>query len=194
MGRTWKWLALLSGWLVLDGWVARHWWASRREHRAESVILEAAGRFGMDPALIKAVVWRESRFNPAARGRAGEMGLMQVGELAAQEWADAEGLRGHEHADLLDPRRNALAGTWYLRKLIGRYTNTDNPTAYALADYNAGRSHVLRWNKGPAATNSAAFLSAIDFPGTRAYVLAVLRQREQYRREFQEVDERFSQR
>ena len=46
-----------------------------------------------------------------------------------------------------------MAGTWYLRKLLRRYPRADDPVVYALADYNAGRTHVLRWNKGPAATN-----------------------------------------
>ena len=46
-------------------------------------------------------------------------------------------------AELYDPAKNTMAGSWYLRKLIGRYGNTDNPLAYALADYNAGRNNVL---------------------------------------------------
>jgi peptidoglycan lytic transglycosylase len=194
MPRKWKWLVLLTAWLALDGWVARRWWMFRREHRAEPLIVEASERYGMDPALIKAVIWRESDFKAGARGAAGELGLMQVSELAGQEWADAEGVTDYDHSYLLDGRRNTVAGTWYLRKLLRRYQTTDNPVAYALADYNAGRSRVLRWNKGAAATNSTAFLAAIDFPGTRAYVLAVLKQRDHYRRELEVAPEAFSQR
>jgi len=41
----------------------------------------------VEPALIKAVAWRESKFDTHARGRAGEIGLMQLREEAAQEWA-----------------------------------------------------------------------------------------------------------
>lgn len=44
---------------------------------------------------------------------------------------------------------------------------------YALADYNAGRGNVLKWNDGAAATNSAVFIEQIGFPGTREYVAAV---------------------
>ena len=179
------WIGLLVGLVVMDALVARWWWVRRREERAEVHIEVAARKYGVDAALVKAVMWRESRFQADARGAAGEVGLMQVGRLAAQEWAEAEKLRGFEHMDLLDPRRNALAGTWYLSRLLRRYPQTDNPEAYALADYNAGRANVLRWIQGAAATNSSEFLVAMDFPSTRDYVASVLEQRERYRRERQ---------
>lgn len=182
MKSPWIWLVL--AWLALDAWLAHWWWERRREQRAEVHILAAARRYAMDPALVKAVVWRESRFREDARGTSGELGLMQVGALAAQEWAASEKLAGFEHAQLLDPSRNALAGTWYLARLLKRYPHTDNPVAYALADYNAGRMNVLRWLKGEATTNSAAFLELMDFPTTRQYVRTVLERRDGYREVF----------
>lgn len=177
------WIGLVAICVLLDAWWVRHWWLGRREDRAEVHILDAARRYGVDPALVKAVVWRESRFREDARGGAGELGLMQVGPLAAEDWAKAERLPGFRHADLLDPQQNTRAGTWYLSRLLKRYPQADNPTAFALADYNAGRMNVLRWTRGPAATNSEAFLAAMDFPGTRAYVRSVLERWERYRRE-----------
>lgn len=168
-------------WVALDAFWIRGWMVRRREHWAEPHILEASRRYGVEPALVKAVVWRESRFNPEARGRVGELGLMQVGELAGDEWADAEHLDRFRNADLLDPATNTRAGTWYLAKLLRRYPRTDNPAAYALADYNAGRANVLRWLKGPAATNSEAFLEVMDFPGTRDYIRTILERRDLYR-------------
>ena len=62
-----------------------------------------------------------------------------------------------------------------------RYQKTDNPLPYALADYNAGRSHVLRWNKDAASTNNAVFIEQMDFPSTRQYVKTVMRRYEYYR-------------
>jgi soluble lytic murein transglycosylase len=158
------------------------WWNSRLEQSQDNPIRAAANRYKVDPALVKAVVWRESRFNPSVRGRAQELGLMQIREEAAQEWADAEHITGFEHAHCLDPQTNALAGTWYLRKLLRRYVQTDDPIPYALADYNAGRGNVLKWNSGEAATNSTVFVEQIGFPGTKAYVKSVMRRREKYRR------------
>ncbi len=166
---------------LLAGVALYWWWQSRLEHSQDRPIRAAARRYGLEPALIKAVVWRESRFNPQARGRARELGLMQLQEEAAQEWAYAEHIDGFVHEDCLDPRTNTLAGAWYLKKLLARYARTDDPLPYALADYNAGRGNVLRWNYGAAATNSAAFLDQIGFPGTREYVDSVLRRYARYR-------------
>lgn len=162
---------------VISYWSWDYW----RERRFDSVILAAANRCQIDPALVKAVVWRESRFDPDARGRAGELGLMQIRAAAASEWASAEHLASFEHRACLDPATNTLAGAWYLKKLLLRYQQTDHPAAYALADYNAGRGNVLKWLNGAAATNSAAFQEQIGFPGTRDYVEAVLRRAERYR-------------
>src|SRR5882672_2880893 len=159
-----------------------YWWRSNRlEHSQDAPINTAAKRYGVEPALVKAIVWRESRFNPSVRGRAQEIGLMQLQEIAAQEWADAEHITAFEHEHCFDPGTNTLAGTWYLKKLLRRYTKTDNPLPYALADYNAGRGNVLKWNSGEAATNSAVFIEQIRFPGTKAYVKSVMGRYEKYR-------------
>ena len=171
--------------LVLIGGMAAYWWWSGwLERSQDGPILAAARRYGVEPALVKAIVWRESGFHPRARGRAGELGLMQLQELAAQEWADAEHIGGFEHEACLDPATNTLAGAYYLRKLLRRYARTDDPVPYALADYNAGRANLLKWNSGEAATNSAAFIEQIGFPGTKDYVRSVLRRYEHYRRVF----------
>ncbi|MCL5096556.1 MAG: lytic transglycosylase domain-containing protein [Candidatus Omnitrophica bacterium] len=179
-----RWFLLLPVMLLLDGLLVYWWWHQEREHRFDGVILAAADRYGVDPALIKAVVWRESRFSPKARGKAGEIGLMQIRSLAAGEWAQAENLWWFRAGELYDPAVNTRAGTWYLSRLLKRYAQTDDPLPYALADYNAGRSNVLRWNRGAAKTNSAAFVKQIDFPGTRDYVISVMRRMAYYRSRF----------
>lgn len=173
----WILLAVLASGLF----VLYDWWLDRREHSQDPAILAAAARYGVDPALVKAVVWRESKFNPRARGKAGEIGLMQVGELAAREWAESEQIKFFVHTQLFDPVKNTLAGTWYLRKLLDRYAATDNPLPYALADYNAGRANVMRWAQDAALTNSALFIDRIGFPSTKRYVKAVMARFEHYK-------------
>ena len=106
---------------------------------------------------------------------------MQLREAAALEWAGAERLLHYEHEQSLNPATNTLIGAWYLSRLLKRYSGCDNPLPYALADYNAGRGNVLKWAKAEAATNSAAFLEQIGFPGTKAYVQAVMTRFEHYR-------------
>jgi soluble lytic murein transglycosylase len=154
---------------------------NRPSVRFDHHIKAAAKRYDLDPALIKAVIWQESKFKPWVRGRAGEIGLMQIREDAAFEWAEHEKLRNFAHEQIIDPQTNILCGSFYLSKVMKRYKTTDNPIPYALADYNAGRTHVLRWNKGPAKTNSQAFLAQMDFPGTRKYAENVMRQYESYK-------------
>jgi soluble lytic murein transglycosylase len=175
-------ILILIGLLCLSLW--RLWWLGRLERSQDTPIRAAARRYNVDPALVKAIVWRESRFNPKARGAAGEIGLMQIREDAAREWADSEHLRTFEHEHCLNPVTNTLAGTWYFKKLLQRYTRTDDPVPFALADYNAGRGNVLKWNTNAAATNSAAFIEQIGFPGTKAYVASVRQRYERYRLKF----------
>jgi len=156
-------------------------WRLLPENRYNQQIRAAAARYHVDPTLVKAVVWRESRFRPGARGTKGEIGLMQVQEWAAQEWADAEHIKGFQHECCSDPKTNTLAGTYYLSQLLKRYARTDNPVPYALAAYNAGRGNVLKWNTGAAATESAVFIDQIGFPSTKQYVKAIMRRQRLYR-------------
>ncbi len=158
-------------------WAYRHW----KENRFDEAIAAAARRYQLDPALVKAVIWRESGFNPNVVGRAGELGLMQVRDAAAYEWAAAERITAFEHENCLNPVTNIFAGAWYLRNALRRYHAADNPASFALADYNAGRGNVLKWQTGAAATNGAAFLARIQFPSTRAYVLSILKRAQHYR-------------
>lgn len=175
--RRWLLLVVAMGVLIVAGWV---WCEAQREASQDDAIRSAASRYEIDPALVKAVVWRESRFNPLARGRAREIGLMQLREEAAQEWADAEQIDGFVHEHCYNARTNVLAGAFYLKKLMKRYRNTDDPVPYALADYNAGRANVLKWNRGTASTNSMDFIAQIGFPSTKQYVQAVMRRSQRY--------------
>lgn len=151
-------------------------WSAAREGKSfKPQISAAAARYKVDPLLVKAVIWQETRFHPDRRGKAGEIGLMQIREPAALEWAGAERVENFSHEQCFDPGTNTLAGTYYLSKLLKRYMNTDDPIPYALADYNAGRGNLLKWNNGAASTNSAVFIAQIGFPGTRAYVNSIRR-------------------
>jgi soluble lytic murein transglycosylase len=174
----------VAGVLLLT-FLAYRWRVARIEFSQDNNILSASRKHGVDPALIKAVVWRESKFNPGARGAKGETGLMQIMENTGLEWAGEERVPMFSTFTLLDPEKNVDCGTWYLGKLLGRYRLTDDPVPYALADYNAGRGNVLKWMKGKAATNSQVFVEQIGFPATRHYVRTVVRRREKYAGQFQ---------
>ena len=159
-------------------------WRDAREHSQDAVILAAAAQHKVPPALVKAVVWQESRFNPGAHGRSGEFGLMQIMPATAHDWAAAERIQLVTTAQLFDPGQNTRCGAWYLSRLLNRYRRTDNPLPYALAAYNAGPGNVAKWATGSASTNSAAFIRQIGFPGTRAYVKAVSKRFDHYKKTF----------
>ena len=166
--------------------LADQWRRSHLESSQDKTIFAASRKYGVDPALVKAVVWQESRFNSRARGTKDERGLMQIMENTGREWAGEQRVPVFSEDVLLEPAQNIDCGTWYLGKLLRRYTKTDDPVPYALADYNAGRGNVLKWIKDEAATNSAVFIEQIRFPSTRDYVQKVMERREKYAGQFDE--------
>ncbi|MFP6904829.1 MAG: lytic transglycosylase domain-containing protein [Verrucomicrobiota bacterium] len=145
--------------------------AVRHSHTYDELILDMARARDLDPRLISALIWKESRYDPQAVGKAGEIGLMQVMGPAALEWANAEKIARFDLNDLYDPRTNLLAGTWYLAKAIEDWKEKKDPVPYALAQYNAGRSRVLKWDKALAESEKqVTFIEGIAFPGTKKYV------------------------
>ena len=69
--------------LAVSVLVVLFWWRNRLENSQDVPIRAAAQRYGLEPALVKAVVWRESRFLPDVHGNAGELGLMLLQVPAA---------------------------------------------------------------------------------------------------------------
>src|SRR5688572_17100729 len=118
--RRWKWRLVFTAMAIFLSWKAFHWW---REGRYDKEILTASRRYGLKPALIKAVIWKESRFRENAVGTVGEIGLMQIRQAAFQEWLAAERMPETTISNLYNPSTNILAGSWYLKKLMGRYQN-----------------------------------------------------------------------
>jgi len=170
--------------VLLITFLSDQWRRAHLESSQDKNILAASKKYGVNPALIKAVVWQESRFDPRASGSKGEVGLMQIMEDTGSDWAGAQRIPLFSKYVLLEPAKNIDCGAWYLRKLLGRYPRADDPLPYALADYNAGRGNVLKWMKAGAATNGAEFIKQIGFPSTREYVRAVMRRRTKYEPQF----------
>ncbi len=174
------WAIIIIVLIAADALAAWLWLESRREQSIDPYIHDAAMEYHVQPALIKAVIWQESRFDADARGLAGEVGLMQIMKGTAGDWAKAKRIKDFDHEQLTHPGSNTLAGAWYLRRALEHYTHTDNCLPYALAEYNAGRGNVLRWREGSAATNSYHFIQQIDYPGTQNYVRSVMTKYAEY--------------
>ena len=174
--------------VVLAGLVAYLYWQDRqpKESVYDPLIVNISRNDGVDPFLIRALIWRESRFNPLTHGTADEHGLMQVTPEVGQLWAKVNKIPGFTADDLYDPTTNIRAGTWYLNRSIRRWSqaNVDDPISFALAEYNAGRSNALKWVDPAKPLDHTAFMDRITFPGTRRYVEVILAKREQYRKVF----------
>jgi soluble lytic murein transglycosylase len=156
-------------WLGLG--VARLWSAA---HVQDRILIEEGREAGVDPRLLSAVVWKESRFKAAAIGAAGEVGLMQIMPAAAADWARAHRRDPPAPRDLLDPRLNVRVGAWYLAKGHRDWQDHPQPEARALAQYNAGPSVARRWHRTAEETGKP-FTECISYPSTRLYVEHILR-------------------
>src|SRR5712675_1638782 len=165
------------------------WLSPARFHRYDRLIRGVALEHHLDPMLVKAVVWRESRFDPKKRGTHGERGLMQVSEVAAKEWARENKISGFNPDQLFEAKTNLEAGSWYLHRAMEHWNHQSDPTPFALAEYNAGATRARRWSGG----NSVAemperlFLQKIDFPPTHRYVESIIDRYKFYRRQGADV-------
>jgi soluble lytic murein transglycosylase len=152
-----------------------------KESIYDPIIVAVAREDDVDPFLIRALIWRESHFDPNIYGLAQEHGLMQVTPEAGEEWAKANKVANFQPADLFDPVTNIRAGTWYLNRALHHWDDTDDPMPFALAEYNAGRSNALKWVDPANPRDPNAFLQRITFPTTQKYVEVILEKRAQYR-------------
>jgi peptidoglycan lytic transglycosylase len=160
------------------------WMSPARFHQYDRLMRTVALEHHLDPMLVKAVVWRESRFDPKKYGTHGERGLMQVSERAANEWARENKVAGFSPDQLFEPKINLEAGAWYLSRAMQHWTHQSDPIPFALAEYNAGASRAQRWSggNGVAEISERQFLQKIDFPATRRYVESIIDRYNFYKR------------
>jgi peptidoglycan lytic transglycosylase len=139
-----------------------------------SVIRAQAADKQLDPALIAAVIYAESKFEPRTSS-AGALGLMQILPETANFIAGKSGGIRFTTSDLATPAINLAYGSWYLRYLLDHYNGRELP---AIAAYNAGLANVDRW-----LTQDGGSLTVgdIPFPETQAYVQRVLQAQREYR-------------
>ena len=181
LGAGFAYLAVRSGDPV---YTVYEWISPARFQQYDGMIQSVATAHRLDPMLVKAVVWRESRFDPQKYGSVGERGLMQVSEKAANEWARENKIDNFRVEELFGPQKNLEAGAWYLQRAWQHWEQEPDPLPFALAEYNAGASRAQRWAGGeqaPAMT-AKAFLSNIDFPNTRKYVDSIIARYQFYKR------------
>jgi soluble lytic murein transglycosylase-like protein len=125
------------------------------------IVLRAADRHQVDPALVKAIIMAESGYNPRAISKRGAKGLMQLMPRTAR----ALGV-----VDIFDPEHNINAGVKYFKHLMNRF---EGDTRLALAAYNAGSSKVRQYRGVP------------PFEATKYYIKKVFRYYKHYKKEME---------
>ena len=126
----------------------------------EQIVRGHAKNYDLDPALLAAVIYQESKFQADAKSSSGAIGLMQLTPQTAEGIAIRTGGSRFRLSDLYNPEINVRYGSWYLRHLLDKYGDEQD----ALAAYNAGQRNVDDWR---------AEGKGIQFPETRAYVKRV---------------------
>jgi soluble lytic murein transglycosylase len=148
--------------------------------RYQDVIRQQAADKHLDPALIAAVIYAETKFDPSTSS-AGAEGLMQILPQTAEYLAHRSGATTFTTADLATPQVNIAYGSYYLRYLLDQYRGD---TTLALAAYNGGEANVNRWLAAARSRGTSLRITDIPFPETRAYVARVLAARTAYRRKY----------
>ena len=123
----------------------------------EQIVRGHARNYQLDPSLLAAVIYQESKFRPDAKSESGAIGLMQLQPDTAKGIAIRTGGSRFQTSDLYVPEINVRYGSWYLRHLLDKYEDEET----ALAAYNAGQRNVDEWR---------AQGKGIQFSETRAYV------------------------
>lgn len=123
----------------------------------DQLVSQNAGRWGVDPALVKAIIANESGFNANATSKTGAQGLMQLMPGTAA---------GLGVTDSYDPGQNVFGGTRYIRGLLDRF---HGDMRLAIAAYNAGPGAVEKYNGVP------------PYAETQNYVQNVLSSYDKYR-------------
>jgi len=125
------------------------------EERSASVntydhwIRGASKKYALDPALVKAVIHAESRFDPFAVSPKGAKGLMQIDPVTVVEMGIT---------DPFNPKYNIYGGVRYLREMLDAFNGDKH---LALAAYNAGPNQVLRHNGVPPFKDTKKYLSKV---------------------------------
>lgn len=165
-------LAALAGSVFVLEKTQPAWYAQfRYPLKYEHIVVGHARNYDLDPALVAAVIYRESKFDPDAESSSGAIGLMQLLPDTARGIALNTGGNAFVVDDLYDPEINVRYGSFYLRRLLRKYDDE----RLALAAYNAGQTNVDEWIETG---------EGIAFPETREYVDDVLELRDIYARTY----------
>jgi soluble lytic murein transglycosylase len=153
--------ALGTAFVVVDATGPAWYERLRYPLRYDAIVRGHARNYHLDPYLLAAVIYAESKFRADARSKSGAIGLMQLEPVTAEGIAIRTGGSAFRVSDLYDPEINVRYGAWYLRHLLDKYGDEQ----LALAAYNAGQSNVDRWlrqGKGVAFAETRDYVRRVE--------------------------------
>ncbi len=144
---------------------------------AYPAFLPRARALGVDPALLLAVMRRESSFRADARSAAGAEGLLQLLPRTVDRLEALAGVSSGAAGHLDEPEVSVTAGAWYLGLLLSRFGDP----ALAVAAYNAGPQPAAQWARDRAGMPLDAWVESVPWRETRQYVKRVMAEYAAYR-------------
>jgi soluble lytic murein transglycosylase len=142
------------------------------------LIRAEAGKWGLDPRLLAAVIRQESHFEAGVASSAGAQGLMQVMPGTAKSIASQLGWQDFEPQQAYWPYVNVAFGAFYVQQWLKHFGNS---LFAALAAYNGGPGNAAVW-RGWAPDDDDLMVGLININETRVYVQTVWTQYEEYKR------------
>jgi soluble lytic murein transglycosylase len=135
------------------------------------LVADEAGRHGLNPWALWALMRQESFYDPEAVSRAGALGLMQVMPATLQRLVNESGIPALGADALFVPRVNIAMGTRYFADRFEEFSRRLLPT---LASYNAGEAKSWQWLEQAGGDAEEVFIETIGYPETYDYVRRIL--------------------
>ena len=177
--KVYKYLSVLFAVILTLGGICSAFFYVQREFiyplKFKAVICRYADEYGLERALVFAVVKTESDFDATAISAVGAIGLMQItqetGDYVAQKL-------GQKDYDLFEPETNIKFGCYYINYLICRFEIVDT----ALIAYNAGEGNVDKWLDNIKYSTDNKTLSTTPFAETNAYIIKIKKNFSKYKK------------
>ena len=143
------------------------------------IILLYSSEYELDPYLVFAVIWVESKFDSRATSRRGARGLMQIVPTTGSWAAEKLGIEEYDDDSLYDPDINVKIGCWYISYLKKLFSEDMN---LVLAAYNGGSGNVRKWLNDSRYSRDGKTLDKIPFNETKNFVDRVWHAYERYKK------------
>ncbi|AGB40428.1 soluble lytic murein transglycosylase-like protein [Halobacteroides halobius DSM 5150] len=152
----------------------------------KDLIFREAANKGLDPYLVAAVIYAESKFDPHATSNTGAKGLMQIMPKTGKWIAKMKSDNDFSVSDLYTVKKNIEYGCWYLAWLYKRF---DRKLAVTLAAYNGGLGNVDKWLENDRWDGKHKNADQIPFTQTKNYVNRVMKFYDRYKFIYKEEGE-----